>query len=195
MTDTVSQQIELRINREEVSAAVEPRTSLADFLREQQMLCGTNTFGQPDVDAAGECAAQSRQHVLENPVVARVINDPATLAAVEAAFDAYETALTTNDVAMLDTLFWNSPHTLRYGATENLHGYEEIREFRAQRPGKGLMRTIMSRSITVFGTDFAVANIVFTRDGEPRLGRQSQSWVRIDGARRVVAAHVSWRDA
>ena len=45
MTDTVTcvtQRIAMRVNREAVSAAVEPRTSLADFLREQQMLCGTN---------------------------------------------------------------------------------------------------------------------------------------------------------
>jgi carbon-monoxide dehydrogenase small subunit len=42
MTDILTQRIELRINCEQVSAAVEPRTSLADFLREHQMLCGTN---------------------------------------------------------------------------------------------------------------------------------------------------------
>jgi carbon-monoxide dehydrogenase small subunit len=42
MTEIVTQQIEMRINREAVSASVEPRTSLADFLREHQMLCGTN---------------------------------------------------------------------------------------------------------------------------------------------------------
>lgn len=123
------------------------------------------------------------------------INDPAILAAVEAFFDDYETALTTNDVVMLDTLFWDSPHTLRYGAAENLKGYEAIRKFRAQRPGKGLMRTIVDRSITTFGDTFAVANITFTRQGETRLGRQSQSWVRIEGHWRVVAAHVSWMDA
>ncbi len=122
------------------------------------------------------------------------INDPAILAAVEAFFDDYETALTTNDVVMLDTLFWDSPHTLRYGAAENLKGYEAIRKFRAQRPGKGLTRTIVDRSITTFGDTFAVANITFTRQGETRLGRQSQSWVRIEGHWRVVAAHVSWMD-
>jgi hypothetical protein len=121
-----------------------------------------------------------------------LINDPATYAAVSAAFDAYETALTTNDVAMLDTLFWNSPHTLRYGATENLHGYDEIREFRARRPGANLMRTVVDRSITTFGHDYAVANITFTRAGEARIGRQSQTWVKIDHEWRVVAAHVSW---
>jgi hypothetical protein len=126
---------------------------------------------------------------------AMLIDAPLTRAAVEAAFDAYELALTTNDVAMLDTLFWNSPNTLRYGATENLKGYEAIREFRAARPGTGLRRTILDRSVTTFGTDFAVANIVFTRDGEARSGRQTQTWVRIDGQWRVVAAHVSWMDA
>jgi hypothetical protein len=122
------------------------------------------------------------------------INDPETLAAVEAAFDAYERALTTNDVPVLDALFWNSPHTLRFGATENLQGYDAIRAFRAQRPGKGLMRTVVDRSVTTFGADFAVANITFTRAGEVRVGRQSQTWARIDGQWRVVAAHVSWMD-
>jgi len=123
-----------------------------------------------------------------------LINDPATYAAVSAAFDAYETALTTNDVEMLDTLFWNSPHTLRYGATENLHGYDEIRAFRARRPSANLMRTVVDRSITTFGHDYAVANIAFTREGEARIGRQSQTWVKIDQEWRVVAAHVSWMD-
>ncbi|OUL70536.1 oxalurate catabolism protein HpxZ [Paraburkholderia hospita] len=122
------------------------------------------------------------------------INDPATLTAVEAALDEYERALTTNDVPVLDTLFWNSPHTLRYGATENLQGYDAIRAFRAQRPGKGLMRDVIDRSVTTFGADFAVANITFSRAGESRIGRQSQTWARIDGQWRVVAAHVSWMD-
>ncbi|CAB3801787.1 oxalurate catabolism protein HpxZ [Pararobbsia alpina] len=123
-----------------------------------------------------------------------LINDPATYAAVEKAFDAYEVALTTNDVATLDALFWNSPHTLRYGATENLQGYDAIREFRANRPGKKLMRAIVDRSITTFGHDFAIANITFTRPGESRIGRQSQTWVKVAEGWRVVAAHVSWMD-
>lgn len=42
MTDTFAQAIQLTVNAEPVSAVVEPRTSLADFLRDQQMLCGTN---------------------------------------------------------------------------------------------------------------------------------------------------------
>ena len=57
------------------------------------------------------------------------------------------------------------------------------------------MRSVVDRSITTFGNDYAVANITFTREGEARIGRQSQSWVKFDNAWRVVAAHVSWMDA
>ena len=51
------------------------------------------------------------------------INLPAVKAEVEAAFAVYETALVTNDVDALQGLFWNSPHTIRYGIGENLYGY------------------------------------------------------------------------
>jgi len=61
------------------------------------------------------------------------INAPQIVAEVTAAFEKYEKALTGNDVAVLYRLFWNSPHTVRYGATENLHGYDEIKSFRAAR--------------------------------------------------------------
>ena len=54
------------------------------------------------------------------------INQPEILEEVTRAFEAYEAALTGNDVATLDALFWTSPHVIRYGATENLHGREEI---------------------------------------------------------------------
>ncbi|MFM0519084.1 MULTISPECIES: oxalurate catabolism protein HpxZ [Caballeronia] len=123
------------------------------------------------------------------------INRPDVLAEVDAAFDAYEHALVTNDVAMLDTLFFDSPHTLRYGATENLYGYDAIRAFRAARPGQGLAREITARVVTTYGDAFAVANIEFRRDGEPRIGRQSQTWVKMPDGWRVVSAHVSWMGA
>ena len=70
------------------------------------------------------------------------INLPAVLAEVEAVFAQYQEALVRNDVPVLDMLFWNSPHTLRYGAGENLYGYEAIREFRKGRPAVNLEREI-----------------------------------------------------
>ena len=119
------------------------------------------------------------------------INRPDVLAEVLAEFARYETALVTNDVAVLDELFWNSPHTLRYGATENLYGYDAIREFRASRPSTGLAREIMNTVITTYGEDFATANTEFRRTGSEKTGRQSQTWMRTPEGWRVVAAHVS----
>ena len=119
------------------------------------------------------------------------INHPQTLADVTREFARYESALTTNDVAVLDELFWAGPQTLRYGVGENLYGSAEIEAFRAARPSQGLQRTVTRTVITTFGRDFATANIEFTRAGGNRIGRQSQTWVRLPEGWRVVAAHVS----
>ena len=119
------------------------------------------------------------------------INDPAALAELTKAFAEYEQALVTNDIATLDRLFWNSPHTLRYGVGENLYGFDAIQEFRNSRPSQGLARTVTRTVLTTFGSDYGVANIEFVREGSERIGRQSQSWVRFDEGWRVVAAHVS----
>ncbi|WP_066257677.1 oxalurate catabolism protein HpxZ [Hydrogenophaga flava] len=120
-----------------------------------------------------------------------IINEPDVLAEVTAVFERYEAALVSNDVAVLDELFWDSPHTLRYGATENLYGYDAIRAFRASRPSAGLARTLGKTVITTYGRDFATANTEFFRTGSDRTGRQSQTWLRTADGWRVVAAHVS----
>ena len=121
-----------------------------------------------------------------------VINDPATHAEVTAQFAAYEKALVTNDVAALDAFFWTSPQTIRYGATENLYGADEIAAFRASRPSAGLERTLARTVITTFGTDYATASTLYDRPSSPgRIGRQMQTWVRMPEGWRVVAAHVS----
>lgn len=119
-------------------------------------------------------------------------NLPDVLAEVTAAFERYEQALISNDVAVLDELFWDSPHTLRFGATENLYGIDEIRAFRVGRPTAGLQRSVLRTAITTHGRDLATTNIEFRRVGDPRLGRQSQTWVRMNDGWRVVSAHVSW---
>jgi hypothetical protein len=119
------------------------------------------------------------------------INLPDVLAEVSEQFARYEKALTGNDVAVLDELFWNSPHTLRYGATENLYGYDEIQAFRATRPSQGLEREVLKTVITTYGRDFATCNMEFRREGVPGTGRQSQTWIRTLQGWRIVAAHVS----
>ncbi len=119
------------------------------------------------------------------------INSPPVVAEVTAAFRRYERALVGNDVAVLDELFWDSPLTLRYGATENLYGYEAIRAFRAARAAQGLERELSHTVITTYGRDFATANTEFQRLGSDKTGRQSQTWLRTPLGWRVVAAHVS----
>ena len=124
-----------------------------------------------------------------------VIDDPETLAEVEAAFAAYEAALVGNDVAALDGFFWRDARALRYGAGENLYGHAAIAAFRAARPAAGLARSLDRTVITAFGRDFAAASTLFRRDGAPgRVGRQTQSWARLPEGWRIVAAHVSLID-
>lgn len=122
------------------------------------------------------------------------LNLPHVVAEVTEAFARYEAALTSNDVAVLDELFWNSPLTLRYGITENLYGYDAIAAFRSGRSSLGLARTIRNTMITTYGEDFATANTEFLRPPGPRIGRQSQTWVRMPEGWRVVSAHVSYMD-
>ena len=119
------------------------------------------------------------------------INLPDVVAEVTAVVERYEAALVSNDVQVLAALFWNSPHTLRYGAGENLYGYDQIRAFRAQRSPQGLARQVLRTAITTYGRDFATANLEFPREGSARTGRQSQTWMRTPEGWRVVAAHVS----
>lgn len=118
------------------------------------------------------------------------VNLPDVVAEVSAAFARYEAALVSNDVAALDALFWDSPHTIRYGIGEVLHGIGEIRAFRAARPAAGLARSLERTVITTFGQDTATASTLFRR-APGALGRQMQTWVRLPQGWRIVAAHVS----
>ncbi len=117
------------------------------------------------------------------------INIPDIVAEVTIALARYEQALMANDVAVLNELFWASPHTIRYGPGELLYGYDEISRYRGARPATGLERTVERQVVTTFGHDAATASVQFTRGG--RIGRQMQTWVRMPEGWRVVAAHVS----
>jgi len=123
------------------------------------------------------------------------INIPSVVAEVTAAFNRYEKALNTNDVATLDELFWQSPHTLRYGVGEQLYGYDEIAAFRAGRdPGAGgaaVKRELLKLWVVTYGHDFGTANCEFLRHGASKTGRQSHTWMRTSEGWRIVAAHVS----
>ena len=120
-----------------------------------------------------------------------IIDDPFTKAEVQARFGAYETALMTNDVAALDEFFWPSPLALRFGAGESLFGFDAIAAFRAARGGSP-QRRLRNTQITTFGPDHAGTATEFFRDGEARVGRQTQVWVKFpESGWRIVSAHVS----
>ena len=123
------------------------------------------------------------------------IDLPEVVAEVRAAFERYEQALVSNDVATLDSLFRQDSRTIRYGVAENLYGHEEVAAFRAERSPINLMRTRSRTVITTYGRDFAVASTLFHREAAPgKIGRQMQAWVRFDEGWRVVAAHISLID-
>lgn len=124
------------------------------------------------------------------------INRPEVVAEVAAAFARYEAALVGNDVATLTALFWDSPHTIRYGIGENLYGAAEIAAFRGARSPVGLARRLSRTVITTYGADLATASTLFERESAPgKVGRQMQTWVRLAEGWRIVAAHVSVIDA
>ncbi|MFH8133522.1 oxalurate catabolism protein HpxZ [Pantoea osteomyelitidis] len=119
------------------------------------------------------------------------IDLPSVVTEVTAAFNRYEQALVSNDIAVLDELFWHDARTVRLGAGENLYGIDEIRAFRAARPSVGLARSLRNTVITTYGTDYAVCSTEFTREGNEKIGRQQQTWVRMPDGWRIVAAQVS----
>ena len=58
------------------------------------------------------------------------VDIPEVVAEVREAFNRYERAIVSNDVATLDEMFRDDPRTIRYGAAENLYGYKEIESCR-----------------------------------------------------------------
>ncbi len=133
----------------------------------------------------GLCIKFMEEHKME-------IDVPEVVAEVRAAFERYEEALVSNDVATLDELFRDDPRTVRYGVTENLYGHGEIRSFRAARLPVALGRKLSRTVITTFGRDFAVASTLYERPSAPgMIGRQTQTWVKFPEGWRVVVGHVS----
>ena len=120
------------------------------------------------------------------------IDLPEVVAELTDAFERYEQALVTNDVATLDELFRKDARTIRYGGAEILYGYDEIAAFRAARSPAGLARTLSKTVISTYGRDHGVASTLYYRPNAPgKVGRQMQTWVRFPEGWRVVAAHVS----
>jgi Protein of unknown function (DUF3225) len=133
------------------------------------------------------------------------LNRPEVVAQVKAAFEAYERALVANDVATMNLLFWNAPETVRYGIAEVQHGGDAIRRWRDACTPVPASRRLHGTVITTFGSDYATVSTEFTSDATPLVGRQMQTWVKLEpkdavaavrfGGWTIVAAHVSLIEA
>lgn len=121
------------------------------------------------------------------------LNDPATVSAVTAAFQAYEAELIANNVPALQDFFWNSPHAVRFGVNEQLYGAAEIAAFRQNRVINFSQRRGLRLTVVALGAEVASVMYEFVSKISEieRQGRQSQVWAKIDGAWKIVAAHVS----
>jgi hypothetical protein len=125
------------------------------------------------------------------------LNRPELIKEVTAAFVEYERALVDNDIATMNTLFWNAPETVRYGIAEIQHGGEAIRAWRESCVPVPKSRRLHRTVVTAFGADCATVSTEFTSDATELIGRQMQTWARL-GAQsepfqgwKIVAAHVS----
>lgn len=125
---------------------------------------------------------------------AAAINLPEVVAEFTPVFWDYEDALLRHDVARLNAFFWPTPAVLRYGITEHSLGIDALRAYRAAAAPVNPGRRLRQVHITTFGHDMAMASTEFTAPDTHLVGRQSQSWVKLEGRWLITSAHVSLID-
>jgi hypothetical protein len=123
------------------------------------------------------------------------LDNPEVITAVAAAFGSYEQALAAGDVDLLMAFFWDSSEVVRFGVADEQWGTAQLLEWRLANPGVPAGRTLSRTRISTFGPDTAVVSTLFTHPDGTALGRQSQTWRLMDGAWRIVHAHVSHHHA
>jgi Asp-tRNA(Asn)/Glu-tRNA(Gln) amidotransferase A subunit family amidase len=110
---------------------------------------------------------------------------------LQEAFDAYERALATDDVAALDDAFAPGPGTLRGDSSGLLVGRDAISAFRSARGGVAprVLDRVESRRLA----DDCWLLVATSRYAGGGTGLQTQVWQRADGRWRITAAHVTGR--
>ena len=110
---------------------------------------------------------------------------------VTALSDAYEAALRRDDIEAMNGAFWNDPHVLRFGIADMQYGYDEVLAWRAAATPVDPARTMLSRHVVALADGVVAVDIMFSDTDSNRLGRQSQTWVRLEDGWRITRAHVS----
>src|SRR5258707_12447018 len=123
------------------------------------LLCLTLS-SPPKWALAQQTAQQSAKTNLE-------IDLPQVVAEVRAAYDRYNNAVNSGNIAILNSTFRDDPRTIRYGQAENLYGYKEIEGFRAAARPLDPPRTLSKTVITTYGRDFALASLLTSPANDP----------------------------
>ena len=118
------------------------------------------------------------------------IDRPEVVEEVRGAFVAYEEALVAHDLPVLDDAFWDDPRVIRYGVADAQRGPDAVADWRRKTGPVARERVLEDTQVTALGDDVAIVWTHFT-DAVGGIGRQSQVWARVEGAWRIVAAHVS----
>lgn len=112
-------------------------------------------------------------------------------AVVSRLFDEYEAALLRNDLDAMNAVFLESTDTLRIGIADIQFGFEEIVEWRRTAVPVDPLRTITNKIVSSIAPGVVAVDVTFVNGTALLLGRQSQTWVRVDEGWRIVRAHVS----
>ncbi len=119
------------------------------------------------------------------------LNRPEVVAEVAKAFEAYERALVEDDAEAIIGAFWNADFVVRYGIADSQYGWQQIAEWRRSAPPVPPNRKLGPTVIVAFGDDTACVSTEFRGGAGMMIGRQSQTWRRMESGWRIVAAHVS----
>jgi hypothetical protein len=113
---------------------------------------------------------------------------------LKAAFDRYEEALMSGDVARQTGSFWSDPSVVRVDGDGPVIGPQALAEFRARRPTPGPRRLRDLHVVRSPGDTVVIVSVNerLSPDGEVTgLGTQTQVWARTEEGWRVIAAVVS----
>ncbi|HVC24535.1 MAG TPA: AtzH-like domain-containing protein [Acidimicrobiales bacterium] len=119
------------------------------------------------------------------------VNLPAVVDELAHTFERYERALVDRDLEVLGQFFTEHGDVVRFGVADRQHGPDELARWRASQPALPPGRSLAETTITTYGTDLGIVSTHFSYPGRPRIGRQSQTWLREDGRWCIVHAHVS----
>ena len=120
-----------------------------------------------------------------------IINEPSVMDEVHRMFVRYESALVADDLETMTELFFDSSEIVRFGINDCERGSEELARWRKSQPPHRLGRKLSEVTVTTYGSAVAIVTANFSYPDRPLLGRQSQTWLRLDQGWKIVHAHVS----